>query len=491
MRVRFFLLILPVAVIGCASGQADREIARYAGIDSPMTLSREGIPKREDESESRPVQLVSGEESELPVFSLVDPSEEIADDTRFDLANSALDVETLVQMALASNPSVQQAEAAVAKANGVRCQVGLKPNPTVSYFGQEIGNDGSAGQHGLQVSQALIRGNKLQWNDVVHSHDVDRARWAVAAQRLRTETDVRVRFYRALTAQRKLERAREYRQEAEAAAKLAKQKLEAEEGTRPDLLQSQILIDQIDLSERKSDLEWQAAWSELSAIIGTASLEPSELSGDFVTADYLDASTLFAELVASSPLMQDAQARINRAQTNLQRQINQVVPNLNAQLGVGYDDSTGDAFTNVQIGLPVPVNNQNQGNIAAAEAEVAASRRNLERLRRRLQRDLASVLLRYEQAAVSVSKYEESIVPRTKESLELIEKAYEAGEIEFLRVLTARQAYFERTQEMLDAKGSLSSVDAEIRGLLLSDSLGTAIEYNGDAGLRGQALSGQ
>lgn len=491
MRVRVLLFILPAAVFGCATGQADRQAARDSGTYSPVAVSRDAEPSREVESNAKPVRLASAEDAEWSAVPLVEQADETFDETLPESFGSSLDVETLVQMALASNPSVQQAEAAVAKANGVRCQVGLKPNPSVSYFGQEIGNDGSAGQHGFQVSQTFVRGDKLQWNDVVHSHDIDRARWAVEAQRLRTATDVRIRFYRALTAQRKLDRAREYRREAETAARLAERKLEAEEGTRADLLQSQVLIDQIDLSERKSDLEWQAAWSELSAIVGAGVLEPTELAGSFVAADYLDANNLFSELVAGSPIMRDAQARINRAETNLQRQINQVVPNLTGQLGLGFDDSTGDGFANVQIGMPVPINNRNQGNIAAAEAEVAASQRNLERLRRRLQRDLAGVLLRYEQAAVSVRKYEESILPRTKESLELIERAYTAGEIEFLRVLTARQAYFERTQEMLDAKGTLSAVDAEIRGLLLSDSLGTAVEYDGDAGLRDQALSGQ
>ena len=83
------------------------------------------------------------------------------------------------------------------------------------------------------------------------------------------------------------------------------------------------------------------------------------------------------------------------------------------------------------------------------------------------------------------------MLPRAQESLELLESARQAGEIDFLRVLTARQMLFDLQQNLIAAKGQLSQVDAEINGLLLTDALATDVAFDGDDGLRGQALSSQ
>ena len=402
-----------------------------------------------------------------------------------------VDLETLVAMSLSSNPAVAQAEAALAQASSIYCQVGLKPNPSVGYFGQELGNDDAGGQHGVFASQTIVLGDKLRWNRCVTSHEVNRLKWEAETQRRRVETDVRIRFYRALAAQQRLHQAQRFRKNAVMAVDVARKRLDAKEGTKPDLLQSQLLVDQIDLSIRQSELEWLAAWAELTATIGQPSMQPSSLVGEFVEADISDLNVFFDEAVAASPQLMAAKASISRARTNLQRQRNQTVPNVGVQLGVGVDDSTDDTFANVQLGMPLLIHNRNQGNIAAARSEFAAATQNLRRLELRLRRDLAQVLRRYQSSAVAIDTYENKMLPRAEESLALVEEARRAGEIEFLRVLTARQTLFELQQKLIIEKAELSQAEAEMTGYLLTDALGTEVVYDGDDSSRGRALSGQ
>ncbi|MCA9178954.1 MAG: TolC family protein [Planctomycetales bacterium] len=413
------------------------------------------------------------------------------------VTDSALDADAMIAMAMANHPAIRQAEAAVCAAQGVRLQVGLLPNPTIGYMGQEMGNGGAGGQQGVFYSQTYVRGDKLAWNRVVHSHDLSRMQWQLQTQRQRLETDVRIRFFRALTAQRKADRAREFRQDANRAVQLAEQRLEAEEGSRPDLLQSQILVNQIDLTIKSTELEWEAAWAELAATVGLPSLAPSRLAGTLAMTEELselrpsDSTDLLNQIAASSPLLKAADARRCRAVANLQCQINQVVPNLQGQFGVAFDDSTNSTIANVQVGMTMPWQNKNQGNIMAARAELSAAENNLQRLRLLMQRQLADVVRRRETAVATIKQYQQSILPKARESLGLVEQAYTAGETEFLRVLTARQSLFQLLQQSITAEGDLAMVEAEIEGLLLSDGLDNPVDYDGDDGLRGQALGGQ
>lgn len=433
--------------------------------------------------------IPSAFEHELEIITEIEPIPLV--DSPNDTTEARFTLERLIDRALANNASIQQAEAAVCKAQGTRIQVGLKPNPAIGYFGEEIGVDGAGGLHGLYVSQTFVRGDKLNWNQHVVSHDVNQLMWQLQTQRRRVETDVKIQFYRVLTAQRKLAQSREFRKNAEKAVEIARQRLASEDGTKPDLLQSEILLDQIDLSIQAAEIDLDASWSELAAIVGDPTMPRTELMGELTVESHREPDAMWAELESSSPLLMAALARIDRARVNIQRQSNQVVPNINGQIAAGYDDGSGNAFSSVQVQMPIPYSNQNQGNLSAAHAEYHLSLRNLERLRMLMRKNLASATRRFEQSQATAMKFESLILPKSKESLELVERAYLAGEVEFLRVLNSRQNYFQLTQQFIDAQGQLAQIDAEIDGLLLTGGLENGVTYTADDGLRGQALSGQ
>jgi cobalt-zinc-cadmium efflux system outer membrane protein len=401
-------------------------------------------------------------------------------------------LESLLELALSNNPALQQVRAAASKAAGIRAQVGLKPNANLGYFGQEIGNDGAGGQHGGFVSQTIVRGNKLAWNQQVIGHDVNSLRWQVQAQCRRVETDVRIRYYRALTAQQKLNQARRFRAEAIKAADIAEERLDASEGTRPDLLQSQILVDLVELTIRAAELDYRGAWQELAAVANAPYLQPAELLGS-LPVDYaeFDSDALYEQIATESPLLKSAVARVDRARASLRRQRIQPIPNLQTQLGLGYDDSTGDDYALVQLSLPLPIHNKNQGNVSAAYAEYCEATHNVQRIRMQIRAQLADALRRYDTARARAERFQTSVLPKAEESLSLIQLAQASGEAEFLRVLTARQAYFEFNLQFIDELGKLAQIQSEIDGLLLTGGLSNTVSYDGDDGLRGQALSGQ
>ena len=87
-------------------------------------------------------------------------------------------------------------------------QAGLKPNPTIEYHADDIGDEGSAGMHSLVVGQEIVTAGKLWRNRAVVDQEIATAecQWQTAQQRVLA--DVRSRFYEALIAQRSVEVAR-------------------------------------------------------------------------------------------------------------------------------------------------------------------------------------------------------------------------------------------------------------------------------------------
>lgn len=407
-------------------------------------------------------------------------------------ATSGMTLEDVQQIALQNNPSIQQAVATSRRASGIQTQVGLKPNPSVGYFGEEIGNDSAAGLHGAFVSQTFVRGGKLAWNRTVIGHDVQFTRWQAEVQRFRVRNDVRIQFYEALGAQKRLAIARQFRPVAEKGVEISEALVEAKEGARPDVLQSEVQLGEVNLAIQQAEYEFAAAWNELVAIAGVPEMAPTALVGelDAVTTDR-DLESAYAQTIAESPLLAAACAKVRRAGANLQRQRVQPIPNLNAQIGAGYDDGTGDEFANVQLSLPIPIHNKNQGNIRAAHAEYCEATQNVNRIKMQIRRDLARAMQGFQVAQATVRQYEMLILPKVDETLDLMQKAQAAGEFDFLRVLTARRAYFEANLKYVIAQTRLAQANAKIDGLLLTGGLDQVVSYDGTDELRGAALSSQ
>lgn len=69
------------------------------------------------------------------------------------VAPSAITLADAESWALANNPSISRASALVGAARGNWVQVGLPPNPTAGYEGQQLGSGGRAQQQGITFSQ--------------------------------------------------------------------------------------------------------------------------------------------------------------------------------------------------------------------------------------------------------------------------------------------------------------------------------------------------
>lgn len=487
--------LLPMLGVGCSTSR--HQFAQQDSPPSRLDRADEGTftsPESEERSSIRTVSFRNEEEAELlrvesssTEVQLAVPAEpeSVAPD------DMGLTLKYFEQLALANNPAIKQASAASAQAGGIRTQVALKPNPTIGYNGTQIADAGTD-QHTAFVEQTFVRGDKLAGNRRVIDHDVNAMNWQIEAQRQRILTDVRIAFFDALASQERLGLAREFRDVAQKGVAVSEAQVEAKIGTRPDVLQSEIQLNEIDLAIQQAEFELSAALKELTALTGASSFGGSSVDGDLGSAlRARDEESEFVQIVATSPQLAAAQARVDRARANLERQRAQPIPNVTAQLGAGYDNATGQGLVNVQLGMPIPVHNRNQGNIQAAYAEYCAATQNVDRIRAEIRRDLARVMREYSIAEATVRRYETAILPKAEETMKLMREAQEAGEFDFLRVLTARRTYFDAKLRYVTAQGQLAQANARIDGFLLSDGLSQSITYDGGDDLRGQALDGQ
>jgi len=187
-----------------------------------------------------------------------------------------------------------------------------------------------------------------------------------------------------------------------------------------------------------------------------------QLEGDVTAVPSLPAiEEVYDSLLTSSPEIAAELAKIKTAEHVLQRAKVESVPNVTWQTALKYDTTGEHVIADFQVGMPLPTVDWNQGNIRKARGEIVMASASVEQTNYR----------DYAQAKLQVDAYANSILPKSRKSLELITAGYRAGELDFLQVLTAQRTFFQAQLDYLDRLSTLRSKTILVEGQLLNASL--------------------
>jgi len=396
-------------------------------------------------------------------------------------AEAGLTLAGLEQLALANNPTLLQAAMRVQAAEGLACQAGLYPNPVTGYKGDEIGDGGSAGKQGGFVRQEIVTAHKRQLASGVLMQQAQEAQWAWQSQRQRVLNDVRIAFVDLLTSQRIVELNQQLVVIGDEAVKATAQLLRAQEVSRVDELTARVEADMARLRLIDARNRHQSQWRMLAAAVGMPELAVQRLEGQLdAPAAELFWDDVLARLLGGSPELAEARTAIQRARCAVASECAQRIPNVEVMAEVMHHDMTGETMATVELGVPLPIFNRNQGNISRAQAELVSAHQELRRIELGLQQRLATAFERYVNARQSVQQYQATIVPNSKLSLELVENGYRQGEFSYLLLLTAQRTYAQVNLTYLASLRDLHAGVAEIEGLLLTGGLRRPGGENGD-----------
>jgi cobalt-zinc-cadmium efflux system outer membrane protein len=395
-----------------------------------------------------------------------------------------LRLEDLEQMALQSNPTLAQADAAVRAAEGKRVQAGLPPNPVVGYAGEELAFRaiGEKSEHLAFIEQTIPLGGKLRKSRAIAAQEKLQTEQIAAAQRQRILNGVRVLFYRALGAQQLVEVRTELAKLSRDAVKVTGELFNVGQADRPDVAQIRIEAERAELDLIVAENEQAQVWLELGAVVGNPSLKPARLVGELdKNLPTLDSQALLQQLLANSPEIKRAQTGVERAKAVIARAKAEVAPDLFVRGGIGYNREllekeipnagrTGPE-AQVEVGLRIPLFNRNQGGIAAATAELDIAEREVQRVELLLRARFASAYRSYLNAQRIAAQYEKQIVPNAQSAYDMYLKNFRGMAAAYPQVLIAQRTLFQVRADYIAALVDTWQNAILLQGYLLSGAL--------------------
>jgi len=376
-------------------------------------------------------------------------------------------------MALANNPTLEQATAQLQAARGGAYQAGLPFNPVIGYTSEQIGVNGTAGEtQGGYIAQEIVMGGKLRLSREKWAQRAQIAETNLHAQQHRVINDVRSQFYRTFAAQQVVIIHEQLVANGKDNFQTHREMLNLGQATPSAVLQAEVELrrDQLNLKDAHNGL--QHNWRALVAMAGVPDLAQTTLSGALGPKDQpLDWDAALHQVLSNSPELAAAWQKIRHDEIMVERERVEPIPNLLVDARVGRNFESGGTTAGVNLGIPLPLFDRNRGTVQQARADLARSHGEVRRLELELHTRLADVYRNYYSAWQRVEEYQANMLPKSQQAHELLKQSYEQRRAAWVDVLAAERLYLMLNSEQLDNLTTYREADIAVRGMLLSGGL--------------------
>ena len=399
-------------------------------------------------------------------------------------AVTPVSLERLEPMAIDNNPTVRQAQAELDASRGRARQAGAFPNPVIGYTAEEVrGGKVRGGVHGVFIEQQIPLGGKLAGSRTIFEREADQAQAALELQRHRVRSTVRVLFYEALTAERRVQINERLAELVNEAVGISWQLANVGAADRPDVLEAEVEAARAQLQLTAARNRQFAVWRQLAAAVGNPGLQPGPLAATLDSAvPELDRAGALKGLLERSPELEVARLGIQRARAVASRARRETSPDLFLRGAAAYnrellDDSRGGEARPVgweaafEAGISLPLFNRNAGGIASARAEETSADAEVRRLELAIESRFAGVFETYLTALRGAEVYRSQILPKAEEAYRLYLARYKEMGAAYPQVLIAQRTLFQTTEEYFITVEQAWRASLQIQGFLVSDAL--------------------
>lgn len=386
----------------------------------------------------------------------------------FAQSNRALTLYGALERALATNPRIYAADRDIAAASGRKLQASALPNPEVSIevdnvFGTGPYRGTRAADYSLQLSQLIEIGGKRSARIAVGAAELDVVRWQREATRLEVLSDTAVAFFSVLAAQRRIAIYDVQIAALERLEPLLKRRVDSGASSPADVARAQIAAALVRADREKARATLAIARLELATLMGTTIPDFAQVVGDLGRIGQPPPFIALLRALESNPQL--ARFSALRAQRDAELLVARLkpIPDLRAGIAWRHFSDTKDDAVRLGLSMPIPLWDQNRGNITEAselrakvEAESAIARNTLTLMLGRAYATLTS-------SAREVQVLRASAIPNIKQAVEAVEAGYEQGRFTLLELLdiqsSATQAAIRELEALLNFHISLATIE--------------------------------
>lgn len=321
----------------------------------------------------------------------------------------------LQRLAAANSPTLRQAAADVENARGALIQAKTYSNPTFSYLFDPSNNNSTAGVQGGALDQVIRTGGKQKLAVAAAQKDYENAELALKRARSDLSTAVRNAYFTLLVDVETLTVTRSLARFTDDIYRLQTGILRGALAApyEPASLRAQAFTMRLAYNQAISSYIYD--WKQLVATIGLHQLPLSEVSGRVdKLIPYYEYDRVLDHVLKNHTDILTARNLVPQAKYNLKlAQVTPIVPDIDLHATYEHDTALAPfgTYQTMSVSFPVPIWDQNKGNILSAESQVVRATEEWHRVEVTLTTNLASAYANYQNNLYAIEYYRNHILP--------------------------------------------------------------------------------
>lgn len=382
-----------------------------------------------------------------------------------------LTLRSALTRALSASPRLTAAERDVGIATGQRIQAGALINPEVSYeqdnsFGSGIYRGTKSAETTLQISEVFEWSGKRNARIAAGAAGVDVTAFQRRAVRLEVLSETAIAFLNVLGAQRRIQILDDQIASIDRLTPLLQRRVEAGASSPAETGRAEVASALVKADRERLRSTLASARRELAVLMGDTSPKFAAVSGRL---DITGRPPSFQSVVSGI----DANPQLVRwtavyAQRNAELLLARLKPYPDVRLAAGWRhfNETNDDAVRLTLSVPIPVFDQNQGNILSAEESLAKTRAEREANRNTLIVVAGRAYDSLQGSLRELAVLRETAIPKAQEAVDAIVEGYGQGRFTLLEVLDAQANVAQARLREQEAQQNFHIAVATIEGLV-------------------------
>ena len=379
-------------------------------------------------------------------------------------------LEDALEAAFSSEPDLAAYTMEVERNQALEEQAGKFLNPKFAMEMEEFGGIGSrvgtqamASRYG--ISQGLELGGKRKNRSHAASQRTAVARSELEEKRRALETMVKSRFVKVYTSQQALDTQKEnlllVRNSYSIIAELVKA------GEVSPLLESRAAVEVATAENAllRAEQGLQKARLELATTWNSFNPQFTSVKGDFQEISEIPPLHTLLVYLDEHPRARrwEAEKSYSRAELDLAK--SRIWPDVEIGGGVQKFRENNEHAYYVEMNVPIPLFNRNQGGIKAALAGTRIAEKREQYVLLELKNQAAGVFRDITAARAELTALNETLIPAARKAFDAVSEAFRLGEEEYLSVIDAQRQLLESNRRHSELTASFFELKAELEGL--------------------------
>ncbi|VGO15871.1 Cobalt-zinc-cadmium resistance protein CzcC [Pontiella desulfatans] len=372
--------------------------------------------------------------------------------------------------ALLHNPELRAFSYDIRVAEAQALQAGLWSNPEITVLVDEYNRDGAgfdSAETSILLSQQFELGGQRRKRSRVAAIQGEIAGWDYERKRLDVFTETTLAFIDVLAATRRLEIAETLVALAVKSNEAVVERVNVGKEVPLQATKTTAEVEFARLKKMEAESELETARKGLASKWGADTARFQSLSGnlDRVLKSIPEREQLEQQL-ASNPELERYNAELRLKNASLSLENSRKVPDIEAAIGVKRFESDGTDALSFGIGVPLPLFNRNQGNIAASNYELAKAEAGQISAKNKLIVELDRQYGELSRAHRRVLILRSKMIPAMEEAYTMAHEGYQEGKFDVLDMLDAQRSLMKSKGDLIDALADYHTSVAAIQRII-------------------------